>query len=354
MKRLVGAVGVLALLLFGASAQAHVRSTTGYSEIRQDGATVDYTLGLEFQPLAVAVGLGARGVEGTPPEREALLRERRAAVEAYLTERVIVSSDGVQCEGTLAHTGVEQREGTTFARLGLAYHCHEAGAFTVDYSVFDDGGVVDDHRNLVDYRLGGASGTFVFDSGHRELAAGDGGLMPFIGLGVEHILSGIDHVLFLLVLLLGAKSLRQVVKLATAFTVAHSVTLALGALGWVNVPGAIVEPLIALSIFYVALENVFGGETRHRLGVVFAFGLLHGLGFASTLTFTGDLGGHLLASLAGFNVGIELGQALIVAAVFPLLLLARRFRWSPPAHVAVTSMAAAVGMFWFAERLLAA
>ncbi len=354
MRRLAGAVGVLALLLFSAPAQAHVRSTTGYSEIRQDGSTVNYALGLEYQPLAVAVGLGPRGVEGTPPEREALLRERHAAVEAYLAERVIVSADGVQCEGTLAHTAVEQREGTTFARLGLTYACHERGAFSVAYSVFDDGGVVDDHRNVVDYQLGGKSGTYVFDSGHRELDAGDGGLLPFISLGVEHILSGLDHVLFLLVLLLGAKSLRQVIKLATVFTVAHSVTLALGALGWVHVPGEIVEPLIALSIFYVALENVFGGETRHRYAVVFAFGLLHGLGFASTLTFTGDLGGYLLASLASFNVGIELGQALIVAAVFPLLLLARRFRWSPPAHVAATSMAAALGLFWFAERLLAA
>ena len=172
-------------------------------------------------------------------------------------------------------------------------------------------------------------------------------------MGIEHILSGLDHVLFLIALLLGAKSLRSVIKIATAFTAAHSLTLALGALGWVSVPPAVVEPLIALSIFYVAAENIFGGETRHRLGVVFAFGLLHGLGFAGTLTFTDGLGTDLLASLVSFNVGIELGQALLVAAVFPLLLLARRFRWSPPAHVAATSVAAAFGLFWFAERMLA-
>jgi hypothetical protein len=87
---------------------------------------------------------------------------------------------------------------------------------------------------------------------------------------------------------------------------------------------------------------------------VLAFGLLHGLGFAGTLTFTDGLGGELLASLVSFNVGIELGQALIVTSVFPLLLLARRFRWSVPAHVAATGVAAAFGLFWFAERLLAA
>jgi hypothetical protein len=144
-----------------------------------------------------------------------------------------------------------------------------------------------------------------------------------------------------------------VLKIATAFTAAHSLTLALGALGRVRVPPEVVEPLIALSIFYVAAENVFGGETRHRLGVVFAFGLLHGLGFAGTLTFTDGLGFDLLASLVSFNVGIELGQALLVAAVFPLLLLARRHRWSVPAHVAATSVAAALGLFWFAERMLA-
>jgi hypothetical protein len=157
-------------------------------------------------------------------------------------------------------------------------------------------------------------------------------------------------VLFLVALLLGAGSLRRVVELATAFTAAHSVTLALGALGWVEVPPEIVEPLIALSIAYVAADVVLGGATRHRLGVVFGFGLLHGLGFAGSLSWSGDVD---LAALATFNVGIELGQALIVLALFPLLLLIRRYRWSPVAHACAASCAAGFGLLWFVERLMA-
>lgn len=197
----------------------------------------------------------------------------------------------------------------------------------------------------------------MFDSGHRELAVGEGGPFAsasrFVKLGLEHILAGLDHVLFLVVLLLGAGGVRSVIKLATAFTVAHSLTLALAALGWVSVPAEVVEPLIALSIAYVAAENIIGGESRHRLAVVFCFGLLHGLGFAGTLSFSDELSGELLTSLLAFNVGIELGQALIVAALFPLLLLIRRRRWSPMAHAQAAGIAATVGLFWFFERLLA-
>jgi hypothetical protein len=159
-------------------------------------------------------------------------------------------------------------------------------------------------------------------------------------------------VLFLVVLLLGARGFRSVVKLATAFTVAHSLTLALAALGWVHVPGEVVEPLIALSIAYVAAENIIGGESRQRLPVVFGFGLLHGLGFASTLSFSDEVSGQLLATLVTVNVGIELGQALIIAALFPLLILIRRYRWSATAHAGAAVIAASLGLTWFFDRLL--
>ena len=156
-----------------------------------------------------------------------------------------------------------------------------------------------------------------------------------------------------MVLLLGARSFRSVIELATAFTVAHSVTLALAALGWVRVPPEVVEPLIALSIAYVAIENILGGESRHRLAVVFGFGLLHGLGFAGTLSFTDDLSVRLLGSLLSFNLGIEVGQAIVIALIFPLLLLLRRLSWSGVVHVATTGLAALFGLVWFVQRILA-
>jgi HupE / UreJ protein len=337
MKALAGVLALLALA--PATVGAHVRSTAGFGEIRQDGSTVLYELSLE---------------------RDLLERAAGDAVGPYLVERVQVLLDGVQCEGELAGTAPEERDGRSYTRAALEYECagSPSGGYEVRYGVFaESDAVVDDHTSITEYQLGDASGTFVFDAGHRELDAGEGGLLSsagrFVALGVEHILYGIDHVLFLAVLLLGARSFMSVVKLATAFTVAHSVTLALAALGWVSVPPEVVEPLIALSIAYVAVENIVGGETRHRLAVVFGFGLLHGLGFASTLSFTDDLGGRLLASLVSFNVGIELGQALIVAAVFPALLLVRRLRWSPFAHAGAAVVAATFGLMWFFERLVA-
>jgi hydrogenase/urease accessory protein HupE len=121
------------------------------------------------------------------------------------------------------------------------------------YGVFaEGGGVVDDHTSLVDYALGGESGRFVFDASHRDLDVGHSSALStasrFVGLGAEHILRGLDHVLFVIALLLGATGLTGVLKVASAFTLAHSLTLALAVIGWVQVPGEVVEPLIALSI----------------------------------------------------------------------------------------------------------
>jgi HupE/UreJ protein len=326
-----------ALLLVPAGASlAHVRSTQGYSEIRAGGGSVAYELSLETAVLDAAAG------EGSPA--------------AYVLPRVQVFLDGVECEGSVLGTGAASRDGRDHTRLRLGYECpgSPGGAYEVRYGVFADGGVVDDHANVARYDLGDDAGTFVFDGAHRELEAGSASLAAtvsrFATLGVEHILLGIDHVLFLVALLLGARGLGSVVKLATAFTAAHSVTLALGALGWVQVPAEIVEPLIALSIAYVAADAIMGGASRHRLGIVFGFGLLHGLGFAGSLSWSGDLD---LMALATFNVGIELGQALIVLALFPALLLIRRYRWSPVAHAGAAAAAAGFGLLWFVERLMA-
>jgi HupE / UreJ protein len=325
-----------ALLLVPAGASfAHVRSSQGYSEIRGQDGSVVYDLSLESAVLDAAAGDGPAA--------------------AYVLPRVEVFLDGVECDGRVRHIGAASRDGRDHTRIRLAYECPGSpdGAYEVRYGVFADGGVVDDHANVANYDLGGSTGTFVFDAGHAELVAGDASLADtasrFVVLGVEHILLGIDHVLFLVALLLGAGSLGTVVKLATAFTAAHSVTLALGALGWVEVPAEIVEPLIALSIAYVAADACTGGESRHRLGIVFAFGLLHGLGFAGSLSWSGSVD---LTALATFNVGIELGQALIVLALFPLLMLVRRLRWSPYAHTAAAACAGGFGLVWFVERLV--
>ncbi len=150
--------------------------------------------------------------------------------------------------------------------------------------------------------------------------------VSYIPVGFDHILpKGLDHILFVLGLFLLSTQLGPLLWQVSAFTLAHTVTLAMGALGWVNVPGSIVEPLIAASIVYVAVENIWlGGLSRWRPFVIFGFGLLHGLGFASVL---GDFGlptAQFIPALIGFNIGVELGQLTVIALAAALIWLALR------------------------------
>lgn len=339
---LVVLVGIL-MGLTGAVASAHVPTTDGTSMIRQEGALVRYRLELDYDTLTQAAGLGKLPVGTGDAEHEAFLKTGHEKVAAYVTDRLLVELDDSRCGAKLDGTGIVKRQNFLYARLHLVYTCPSSaiGQFTVRYGVFAESHAIgSDHINVVDYVLGGIGGSDVFEGGHRELRVGErsaaagapespdtgffSSMGRFVGLGLEHILLGLDHVLFLVLLLLGALGWRSVIRLATAFTVAHSVTLALAVLGWVEVPSEIVEPLIAASIVYIAVENIVRGESRHRTLVVFAFGLLHGLGFAGALNFTDEFGGGLIGALLSFNLGIELGQLLVVLLVFPLLLLARR------------------------------
>ena len=154
----------------------------------------------------------------------------------------------------------------------------------------------------------------------------------YLKLGVEHILLGIDHLLFVLALILIAPNTRQLIKAITAFTVAHSITLAAATLGFVHVPPTPVEAAIALSIAFVAAEIVRAREGKAGIAarapwiVAFAFGLLHGFGFAGALSEIGLPAGHIPVALLFFNVGVEIGQLLFVAVVLGLAALFRLAR----------------------------
>lgn len=178
----------------------------------------------------------------------------------------------------------------------------------------------------------------------------------YVWLGFTHILpKGLDHILFVLGLFFFSREVRPLLYQITAFTVAHTITLALASLGVVSVPASIVEPLIALSIAYVAVENILRPKlSRMRLMVVFGFGLLHGLGFASVLGEIGLSPAYFLASLIAFNIGVELGQIAIVTTAFFSISVwfgARpwyRQRIVVPASVLIGLM----GLWWAVERLI--
>jgi hypothetical protein len=140
----------------------------------------------------------------------------------------------------------------------------------------------------------------------------------------------------------------------TSFTVAHSVTLAVGALGVVRISPLIIEPLIALTIIYVAAENVLRLAPRARLGVTFAFGLVHGFGFSSVLRDLGLQRGQLVPALLGFNLGVELGQLLVVAPLFPLvILLQRRADTYRRVRLSLNASVAVIACWWFVQRVVA-
>jgi hypothetical protein len=156
-------------------------------------------------------------------------------------------------------------------------------------------------------------------------------------------------------LVLMASTRRALVLQATAFTLAHSFTLALGVFGAVNIPSQIVEPLIAASIAFIALENLFAKSvTRWRLPVVFVFGLLHGLGFAGAMADLGLSGEHLVASLIGFNVGVELGQLAVIAAAAAIVRMLRLSIDAERQYVLrpVSAAIALTGLFWAVERTI--
>jgi len=175
-------------------------------------------------------------------------------------------------------------------------------------------------------------------------------------LGIEHIFTGYDHLLFLAAIAIVATRLGGLAKAITAFTVAHSITLGLAALGIVRIPTGIVEPAIAASILFVAAENVLRRDPlKGRAALTFAFGLIHGFGFASVLAEQGVGGSGALAALAGFNLGVEAGQLGIVLVALVPIFLARRRRWFAP--VALPGSSAVIGFFgayWLVERLLGA
>lgn len=174
----------------------------------------------------------------------------------------------------------------------------------------------------------------------------------FLGLGVEHIWTGYDHLAFLGGLLLVGRSFRQLLGIATGFTIAHSITLSAAALGLVTLSPSVVEPLIALSILFVGIENLFDPPPLRRFLVTFALGLLHGFGFAGLLAELGLPRSHLALALVSFNGGVEVGQAVVVALALPLLISLRRRAWWTQYGVRFGSLAiAAAGLWWTVERL---
>ena len=351
MRRRLGRIGFGALLLTAVAdgAWAHAGGTTDYASITISRSTVRYSVTLPTAALPSDLAEALRLAHGgSPQSREKLLDVLRA--------RIILHADGTRCEPGPGRVLQSAFDATSFTML-VDFAC---GSVVRELDVQDD--IFDvfgpDHHTLAKLEAPSGIQQFAFSPETRRahFVAGDQDgnahmTSSFFMLGIRHILSGYDHLLFLLVLLLPGGGLLSLAKIITAFTIAHSVTLSLAVLQVVTLPDRLIEAVIALSIAFVAAENVFLNPTASRRWLVsFCFGLVHGFGFSSALRELGLPAHGLLLSLFGFNFGVEVGQGLVVAAGVPVLLLLRRTRWERRAVLSSSLAILLVGLVLFVER----
>jgi HupE / UreJ protein len=332
---------LLALALASAPALAH-KPSDSYLTLYTQGGPLRGQWDIALRDLEYAIGLDANG-DGAITWGE--LRARHRDVAAYALARLALSADGRPCRPEVTAQLVDEHSDGAYAVLRFEARC-EADAprrLEIRYSLFADFDPT--HRGLIRVQQGAiaASGVLGPDRPRLEVPLGEVSrlrqFLDYAGEGVWHIWIGIDHVLFLVSLLLpavlvcGGRAWEpaprfgpvfwDVFRIVTAFTVAHSITLSLAALGVVALPSRLVESVIALSVMLAALNNLKPLVLGRRWMVAFGFGLVHGFGFASVLADLGLPRDALLVSLVGFNVGVEVGQLGIVCLFLPAAFLMR-------------------------------
>jgi HupE/UreJ protein len=385
---------VLTALLPFSHAEAHGFSSVVYADITAPSAGhVRVDLGLEYDLLLYSVadlqGDDSLVAAGQPAWEDAdfagmtaVMNDHAGSVLAYVGERFRVGVGGTACTPTQVGKPTVEMRDVPYLHVILDYRCPDtARAHDIRSTLFpDEEGYVTGTKTIVTYDLDFVTGSAALDSSQTSFSTDQSTLdrfWEFFKLGGEHLLSGIDHLLFLLALIAGSRRLREIVLAATTFTLAHSVTLLLAAFGVVTASARVVEPLIALSIAVVAAWHLWRlwrrrghatdldvTSTSHfaldragwsRLAVVFCFGLVHGLGFAGALGIEQAWSWSLLWSLLVFNLGIEAVQLGLIVLLFPLVALLRHR--APTVGLFVTGAIAAgvtvVGLVWFVQRLAA-
>jgi len=348
-RRAVAAGLALAAVAAAASpARSHSGGSTGYASIAIGQRSVRYSLTLWPSALPPAIAEELRWARaGRAPSQGRLL--------GFLQAKVTIVAQERRCEAGPGFLRPPPPQGESVT-LVVDFACADpVRDLLIRDDLFDVLGA--DYHTLARIEAPGFSGQFAFTPETRETrvvvgGAGGGGTVSFFLLGIEHILSGYDHLLFLLGLLLRGGGWVSLAKIITAFTLAHSVTLALAVLNLVVLPDRLVEAVIALSIAFVAAENLFLSPVVSRRWLVsFCFGLVHGFGFSSALRELGLPRQGLVLSLLGFNLGVETGQALVVALALPALVILRRTGWEPRMVTSSSLAILVIGLVLFVERV---
>jgi hydrogenase/urease accessory protein HupE len=322
----------LLLLAAGASAWAHdEKFSSSRVDVKDDGVT--WSVDVSMQGLEKVINLPANPVELT--ERQ--FRSLQPEIVKYLQTCMSVKINGIDVQG---EPGALEPLYETFVASGEKYIAHARQEFRFPSAVpVKDvqlagayfAAKTDQHHAILVVSWAGARRSFS-RYGPFELELTARRVQPtfwstageFLVWGMHHIFIGYDHISFLLALLLAARRLGEMVRIATSFTVAHSITLLLAALDVVRLPSAVTESLIAASIVYVAAENYFIKEAKYRWVLTFIFGLVHGLGFSSVLHERLQDLDTVVLPVVSFNLGVELGQIAILLVAFPILAWIRK------------------------------
>ncbi len=369
--KLLRAFAAALIALAANVAWAH-KPSDSYLAIVADGGSLRGQWDVALRDLDYAIGLDANG-DGEITWGE--LRARHADVAAYTLSRLSVRADGTRCALAPVEQLVDDHSDGAYAVVQFSITCPGIAAartIEVDYALFFD--LDPSHRGLLRLEQAGASLTAILGpERHRqqfELAriSQVSQFLDYAREGIWHILIGFDHILFLISLLLPAVFVLarggwepaprfapvfwDVLRIVTAFTLAHSITLSLAALSIVALPSRLVESTIALSVVLAALNNLRPVVAGRRWMVAFGFGLIHGFGFASVLADLGLPKGTLLVALVGFNLGVEAGQLAIVGAFLPIAYALRRtLLYRRMIFAGGSALIALIAAVWMAERV---
>jgi hydrogenase/urease accessory protein HupE len=325
-----------------------------YLDLRVDGRTLDVALVTHVFDVAHDLGVAAPESLLTGDA----LKSRGAEITALITSRLRLSADGQPVTIAWAPTPRSLVDRQSIEFEGRVVLPATATRIAIDASLFPYDPA---HQTFVNVYQGTAVSQAALDARHThyEYFAGSrqsavAVVREFIPAGIHHILIGPDHLLFLVGLLLLGGTIRQLLIVVTSFTIAHSITLSLAALNIVSPPARLIEPAIALSIIYVGADNLLARNGRDvRAWIAFAFGFIHGFGFANVLREMELPRAALGWSLFAFNVGVEIGQLLVVVGVASLLAWLRSRSELAGRQVAFAGsvVVIAAGAFWFIQRV---